>query len=94
MDLQRARRAQKELFDKSELQALTLTGDKARKEVALYLPAQIADKFSNADNSQGCDARRSRAQSRPRPARATRRSERISHLARNKLRRGKRARRS
>jgi hypothetical protein len=91
IELQRARRAQKELFDKSVIQALTLPDDKARKVIAPALPLPTADTTSIADNYRDCDALPSRAKSRPPRARAERDTSRISRRAGKKPRRGKRA---
>lgn len=94
MELQRDRRRQKELFDKSELQALTLPDDKANREVAPDLPLPTANTTSTAGNSPASGVRPSRERSRPRPARAAHRSERTSTRGAKKPARGKREQRA
>ena len=88
IELQRERRRQKELFDKSELQALTLCGDEDRTKAAPSTVGPSRGKASTAGNSQASDARPSREQSR-RPAKSKPRHKRhISLRAKGKSRRG------
>lgn len=89
IELQRARRAQKELFGKNELRAVTLRNGKARKEVARALPLPVADNFSTGDNYRVNDALHSAAQSRLQQAREARHNAHTSRPAEKKPRRGK-----
>jgi hypothetical protein len=89
IELQRARRAQKELFGKLELRAVTSTDGKKHKAVEPSTHEQAPGKVSTGDNSRVNDELHSAAQSRLQQAREARHNAHTSRPGGKKPRRGK-----
>jgi hypothetical protein len=84
IELQRARRAQKELFGKTELRSLILPDDKNHKAIGSFHQLKASNKASIGGNSQVHDEQPSSAQLHQRPSRKSRHIEGTSHQASEK----------
>ena len=84
IELQRARRAQKELFGKTELQSVISPDGKKRIAIEPSTRAQASSKASSGDNYQANGVRPFAAKSRPQRDHAGQNNSRIAFLIKKK----------